>query len=112
METSHDTGRGKAPALMARERPVMQEYTGNAINLSLIEDMRGDLQAFAEIIILTSEPVFKADEAGQIIRQRAMSNFRFGVTEDRLEKLIESLTMYKKEMSALKERASLVPEAE
>lgn len=35
METSHDTSRGKAPALMARERPVMDHVSPLTITIML-----------------------------------------------------------------------------
>jgi hypothetical protein len=85
----------------------MQEYMGNAINVSLVEDDDGKvrtLRAVAEVVVLVSETIFRADGAGQMIRQREVGQFRFGATIKSMRQLIKHLGDYADEMEEIEER--------
>lgn len=85
----------------------MKEYMGNAINVTLTEDDDGEkrtLHALAELIILVSEPVFRADASGQMTRQREMGQFRFGVTSKSIRSLIKHLETYADDMDEVEGR--------
>jgi hypothetical protein len=85
----------------------MKEYMGGAINISLIEDDDGNkrtLRACGELIVLVSEPVFRADASGQMLRQREMSQLRFGVTSKSIRALIKALDEYADEMELAESR--------
>lgn len=85
----------------------MQEYMGNAINVLLTEDDDGKtrtLRAVAEIVVLVSEPVFRADSSGQMIRQREVGQVRFGATLKSIRQLVKHLGDYADLMEEMESR--------
>lgn len=55
----------------------MQEFMGTARNISFVEIDNEKLSPRAEVIIIVSEPIFRADDAGQMVRVRQSDTIRF-----------------------------------
>lgn len=82
----------------------MQEYRGNAVNIVLAECDDKTLMALAEIILLTSEPVFSVDGSGELVRRREIQQTRFAASIKPLRALIKNLESYAKEMEEVEAR--------
>ncbi len=72
----------------------MREYIGSARNLGL--SITGDkLTPVAEVVVITSEPRYAVDysqnEAGTIVKNRAVEALRFSVNQEGLKDLIANL---------------------
>jgi hypothetical protein len=88
----------------------VKEYLALNANISLVEMEDDSLRAVAEVIILVSEPSYRIDAAGQIVKERTAENFRVGFTIAALESFVGGCKQLIENMHSLQERASVVPE--
>jgi hypothetical protein len=58
----------------------VKELRGSAVNLSYVESAEGNLKALAEVVLIRSEPIYRIDDGGSVIRQRALDDVRFSTT--------------------------------
>jgi hypothetical protein len=89
----------------------MKEYLALNANISLTEMEDDTLRAVAELILITSEPNYRIDAAGMLVKDRVTEDVRIAFTTKALEKLVEGATMLVEEMHSLEARASIAPAA-
>ena len=87
----------------------MKELMGNAFNPMLMPDGEGGLRGFAELVLITSEPVYFLDAAGEMRAKRETQHVRLGVTASSLEKFAKALLGYASELKTLEDQAELHP---
>ncbi len=84
----------------------MKELAGNSSNIALIEIEPGKLQATVEVILLLSEPIYKADGFG-FVRSRSLETLRFNTSAKGLSELAKYLGELSEDAVIMEERASL-----
>lgn len=88
----------------------MKEFRAIAINPALLEEGDDKLVGFAEVIIVMSEPNYRVDDGGGLVRQRVMSEVRFGMGSKAMREFSAHLIEYADELDKLADRASLTPQ--
>lgn len=76
----------------------MKELRGSAINISFVEEEEGKYRALAEVVIVRSEPTYRVDDGGSLIRQRAVDEVRFATTAAGLRDMIKRFTDWADDM--------------
>lgn len=84
----------------------MKELAGNSSNIALIELEPGKLTATVEVILLLSEPIYKADVSG-FLKTRSLETLRFNTSAKGLRELSKCLGELAEDAVILEERASL-----
>jgi hypothetical protein len=78
----------------------MKEIAGTARNLMISIDGRGGAVGIVEAILVLSEPVFRVDQGGSLVRMREAETFRFSTTPDGLRALAKDFGEWADEMDA------------
>lgn len=68
----------------------MREFCAFTTNLLYAELETGKLRPLIEMIFITSEPVYSFDAVNDVIKSRAVSDFRFSAHPATLRKLAEN----------------------
>lgn len=91
----------------------MKEFRGLAVNLMFVEQAKGNLGGLAECIFIYSEPSYRIDDGGEIMRQRVVGEYRLSMGAKSLRTVAKQLTVWAEEIerqeAALKEVR--IPEA-
>ena len=72
----------------------MKEVTGIARNISYLKSKDGTYAPLVEVVFVVSEPVFRVDAAGQMVRERVTEGLRFATSPAGLRNLAESFKRY------------------
>lgn len=64
-------------------------------NILYNKDKENNFKKFFEIVFLVDKPKYSQTNSNEIIRERAVEEFRFNVSEKGLESLIETLAKIK-----------------
>jgi hypothetical protein len=76
----------------------VKELRGSAVNFSYIETPEHKLVTLAEVVLIRSEPTYRVDDGGGMIRQRVLDEIRFATTAGGLRELAERMTGWATEM--------------
>lgn len=86
---------------------MTKEYSGCASNISFVQTNKGDMMPLIETILLYSEPVWRVDAGGSIIRSREMGSFRISAGPDALRDIAKYLVEYADDAEDILDRLTL-----
>lgn len=74
----------------------MKELTGNSMNVMAVPMAdkaanKNVLTPYTEVILIYSEPHYRVDAGGTLIRERTVGDFRFCTSPDNLRRLANNL---------------------
>lgn len=87
----------------------MNELIGHTTNIALVLGDHDQIEASVEMVLLVSEPRYKADTSG-LNRTREITDFRFAITVDSLREMAKVFAGIADDAEALQNRVSLTPQ--
>lgn len=79
----------------------MKELLTVAFNFAAAWTEDGKMIPWVEVVVVTSEPVYSVDGAGDVVRNRETSQFRFLADPQGLRKIAEGMVKVSEEAEAL-----------
>lgn len=83
----------------------MKEFMALTTNLGFFERSSGKIGAIVELIFVTSEPTYSVDVAGDLLRHRAIHEYRFHAVAPQLKKLAAAFADLAKTAEEAEKRA-------
>jgi hypothetical protein len=89
---------------------MTKELVGHAANIYILEGNDSKPIAMTELVVITSEPLYKSDGASGFARVRELSQFRVSVQAKQLRDLANSLGELANAADELMGRTTITPE--